>query len=358
MPQPSRKEIYKRFVKLIKDREKRKREVAAKICKFEKEMGELQFKSQWAVFEQVAKKLNLDIDDVKAVIKETNRRHRIEGKMVQKRYAEITKSVKRQMKSEIKRKAALRKRYLKLHGRAIKARAGNPELKFMQPEGHWENSYPPDRGMHGWGFGEPDNGSWNYETTMAPDYDYEPGDDPNHMFYPHARVDTGDNDNPMELEIQQCVVLSRRPLEEGRGRFVFSRIRVDLSGVGLSQARMGDSCGRGHNWWANTQMTFSLLVSQFDPVTGFFLEDDVLVDYALPMGSGNHVDLVNIELGTRISPHDAFIDNSGAELWMNFILNTTVSAADKNAFSEINFSRDDSTGLRLGCVTLIGEYER
>jgi hypothetical protein len=359
MPQKDRKEIYKAFVKEIKAREGKKREFNTEIRKLENEMRKKQLGSQWTVVEKVAEKLNVDMADVKTIINETYRKHRIEGKMVRKGYAKIAGKAKKLLKEEVKRKSAMRKRYMQLHGKAIKARSGNPELKFMIVEGHWVNSYPPDRGMIGWGIEEPDNGEWNYETTMEPDYDFEYGDDgPNHMFYPRARVYTGDNDSPMVLELGQTLVLSRSPLEAGRGRFNISRIRVDFSGVGLSQARMGDACGMGHNWWDNTELSFSIMVSQFDPTTGMFLSDDVLDDYRLRTGNGTHTELLNIELGTRIEPHDAYIDNSGADLWMYFTLKTEVSAADKNAFSELNFSEADSTGLRLGCVTLIGSYER
>lgn len=359
MKQMNHKEIYQEFVKGIKERSRKKLELNADTKKIENEMRKKQLDSQWAILEKVASMLNVDMADVKAIINDTYRKHRIEGKMIKKGYEEIAKKAKKLLKEEVQQQTAIRKRYMQLHGKAIKARSGNPELKFMIPEGHWVNSYPPDRGMMGWGIDEPDNGEWNYETAMEPDYDFEHGDDgPNHMFYPRARVYTGDNDSPMVLELEQALVLSRGPLESGRGRFTVSRIRVDMSGVGLSQARMGDACGMGHNWWDNTELSFSVMVSQFDPTTGLFLTDDVLEDYRLPTGNGTHTELVNIELGTRITPHDAFIDNSGADLWMYFTLKTKVSAADKNAFSEINFSEADSTGIRLGCVTLIGSYAR
>jgi hypothetical protein len=360
MPETDRQKIYKALVTDIKERQRKRRELDAEVRRLENTLRQKQLDARWAIVKEVAAKLNVDMEDVKALVSETYRKHRVEGKMLKKAYAGIEKKAKKRVKEEIQRKKALRRRYLQLHGKAIKARSGNPELKFMVAEGHWDNSYPPDRGMTGWGIVEPDNGGWNYETATAPDYDFPEsgGDGPNHMFYPRARVDTGDNDSPMTLELEQVLVLSHSPLAAGRGRFTVERVRVDLSGDGLSQARMGDACGMGHNWWVNTEMWFSITASQFDPTSGLFLSDEVVADHCLPMGSGTHTTPVSIELGTAITPYDAFIDNSGADLWLYFDLRTKVSAADKNAFSEINFSEADSFGLRLGCITLIGSYAR
>jgi hypothetical protein len=63
-----------------------------------------------------------------------------------------------------------------------------------------------------------------------------------------------------------------------------------------------------------------------------------------------------VELGTRVGTPDIETRNSGLEPWLYIDLKTRVSAADKDAFSDVNFSRADTFGLQMGCVTLIGSY--
>jgi hypothetical protein len=343
------------LIQEIQSRERSKMEIWREMLLVESQIHQQRRFSHSFLLQKIAEKAGLQMEDIQSIWDEIRRRQNVQRRFVTRSHEKIRAKSMDLVKKEAERRKAIRKQYLKLHADKYKARQGNPELKFLHPVGHWSEALEiPDRGLVGWGIHEPDMGEWDYDFDMDVDYDTTRG----HFLYPRAYVRTGDIETPMTLTIHQMIVVSHAPLESGRGDFRVDRVRVDLSGTGHSRARMGDTCPfeRGHNLWDNTELSLGIQAHQFDNETGMFLEDDILQN-RFPIGSGTHDSVVEIELGTSPISHDVLLDNNGSEIWLYVQLTTRVTSADEDGYSEVNFSRDDTDGLMLGCITLIGEYE-
>lgn len=343
------------IIKEIKARERSRAEIQHELQLIESQIQQQRRLTHSALFQKFSEKAGLQIDDVQEIWEEIRRRQKVQRRFVMRSHEKIRSRSIQLVKEGIARRKAIRKQYLKLHADKYKAREGNPELKFYVPIDHWENVLEtPNRGLISWGFREPDMGEWSHERDMDIDYEHTMR---GHSFYPKAYVRTGDIETPMTLRFQQVVVMKHDPLESDRGDFRVDRVRVDFSGVGHSRARMGDTCPleMGHNIWDTTELSLAITAHQYDYEAGILLEDSILRQRLLA-GTGTHDNPVEIDLGTSPVSHDVLLDNNGAEIWLYIVLTTRVSAGDEDGYSELNFSRDDTEGLRLGCISLVGEY--
>lgn len=183
-----------------------------------------------------------------------------------------------------------------------------------------------------------------------------------HRFLPRIYVATGEDDLDVYVRLVQCLFLRRPALESGRGDFLVNGIRVNLSGVGYSRARIEfDECPILLNTTGRlvetSAMELEITIHQTTP-TG--LMEQLIFDNLVYQGVRSHSEPAVIELGTRTTGLDFRIlnpDNGGSEPWLLVMLKTRAYTQGNDALAEINFSDPEYDGLELGCVTLYGEYE-
>ncbi|MEB3322258.1 MAG: hypothetical protein VKI81_05490 [Synechococcaceae cyanobacterium] len=326
--------------------------------------------------EQLKAKHGLDLSDIQA---DARRRNKVKDRITTRFYREQLSALRECVRERQKRLSNTRSIYLSYHGDAIKKRAGNPELKFLEAVAGSARSdvYHDDPGgmVGGSGCHEPRLSRREVSDEIAIGY-LPPDELDGHYFFPRVFVRTGDDDRQVNTKLVQSVFLRRPPLARGRGNFEVSRVRVDLSGVGYSRARLPDSpecpisIGGGGTRVTTTCIKLSLHVHQNTPrglmvhplfegaCTGGMCDCPGI---HLGGGANSHSHPLDIHLATRIDSRDFRLlspDEGGSEPWLLVVLETEVKAEGDNSFAEISFAREDSEGLRLGCVTLLGEYDR
>jgi hypothetical protein len=336
----------------IRARERTKAEINYEIRKLENQIRAEEQKIHLGYIEQLAKEAGVNLE---AIQEDARRRNLVKQRVLEKGYEEIRAKAKKLVQEEAKHLRSVREAYIACHKEAIKARQGNPELKFLLSVegGDWTNvDLDPPGGMVGSGCRDPVFAERDYSDDM--EVGGQPPDYRLHYFYPRAYAQAGDDDHDVWVHVRQTVTLRRPTLESGYGNFRVDRVRVNLSGVGYSEGREGRASGFTY---PITGVRLQVIVMQNGP-TGF-MEARPIEDEWLYSGWRDHAEPARIELGSRMFTCDFDIlnpDNGGSEPWIYVTLTASAWAEYEDARAEIDFSRPDYGGLELGCVSLYGEY--
>lgn len=349
--------VEKKFLSGLKKEAKEKAKAKREVQKYSQELTDKNQAVQEATYRKVFLDANVDFDALKT---KTDRMHKVQRRLVKKAFKKLRIENLAKIQKEVTQRKKIEKAYLKLFKKDMDAMIGNPVLKFLRAVDNDVRLIDEPSGLYGGGRTR-EFSSYSYSDAMRADYN-----DPRtsgalnwHAFYPEARVETGDYSDVIRLEFEQSITLYRPPLASGRGNFHVDRILVNLSGIGHAEARVGDECSLGFNPRGTrgmTTMDMDLHVQQTTPIP---ISGRVLNDISLWRGDGTHSEPIDIDLRLTSFPTSFLLaspDNGGAGVFVTIVLRTRVATYNKDGIAAINFSRDATDGLRLGCIQLHGEY--
>lgn len=349
-----------RLIDTIRRKMQIREELRNEVFGFESQIRQSRNQTYINYIERIADKVGIDMQDFR---EDAQRRNRIQSRFIHRGYEKFRRQTQVLAREEAEREKEVRKRYLEFFGKQIQHRQGNPELKFIVPveEGHWTDVYqdPPGAMLGTSGCRQPSFSQHDYSDDIEVG-----GVTPtlrDHRFLPRIYVATGEDNSDVYVRLVQCIFLRHDALESGRGDFQVRDIRVNLRGVGYSRARVDEGCPFFLNSHGIAHSTLVNLKVKIYQTTPSGLMEQLIFDNTPYGAGGGHSEPAVISLSTHTDGLDFNIlnpDNGGSEPWLLVILETYAAASEEDSFAEINFSRPDSDGLELGCVTLYGEYER
>lgn len=303
--------------------------------------------------------------DMNKLLKEGLRRNKVQRRIIERGYKEITKKTKNFAKNEAKRRLDNEKKYYESIFKDILKIEGNPCLLLWEPDSAIGPSEMPHRdspgGMFGSGCKEPHFAEHEYESEIVPSSEYSWR---NHLFYPRVYVSTGDDDSHVWQRLEQNILLGRRPLVSGRGNFNVERLQVWLRGTGYCELREGHPplFGPGSiSPWSEARIGLHItLIQAYDYSPDGYTYSNILsrpyhwARYDSYSGDAYIEPYIGESRAATIySP-----DEGGHEIYVYFTLESCAGAYQNEARSELDFTAPDWDGLNLHDIRVCGNYER
>lgn len=236
-------QLDQKLIDTIRRRIEIREELRNEIFRFESHIYQSRNQTYLNYIDRIANQVGVNLGDFQ---EDAKRRNKIQSRTIKRNYENFLRQTKELVQEEAERQKE-RKRYLEYCGKQIQQRQDDPELEFFSPpeiEGsHWTRAYrDPESPMFGGsGCHEPSLSRRDYSDGIeiggvAPEYRDR------HRFLPRIYIATGEDDREVSLTLLQCIILNiTEPLERGRGNFLVNEVRLNISGVGYSQARIDDT---------------------------------------------------------------------------------------------------------------------